>query len=99
VTRSTGLIVEVAAPLPERGDRLLHPRDHRLNLGLRSRAEEAIALAHHAVAARKLEPSCLAPGTDKWLGRFRARLTGHGGTHRRGKAVHLSLRDDSRRGT
>lgn len=58
------------------------------SLELRCRTDEAIGLVDAAVAARSIEPGTLTLGTDNgsaFTSRgFRARLTAHGVTHRRG---------------
>jgi transposase InsO family protein len=74
--------------LPERDHRLLHARDRRLQLELRCRADEAIAVVERAVMAHGIEPGELTLGSDNGSAftarRFRARLGELGIRHRRG---------------
>ena len=57
-------------------------------LDVRCRADEAVAVLDHAVIDRRIQPGMLTMGTDNgsaYTSRaFRARLTDHGITHRRG---------------
>jgi putative transposase len=75
--------------LPERGDRLLHARDHGVwGLDLRCRAEEAIAVVDRAVSDHGIGAGQLVVGSDNGTAytsrRFRARLCDLGIIHRRG---------------
>jgi putative transposase len=74
------------------------------SLELRCRAEEAIELIDHAVAARGIEPGSLTLGTDNGSAftsrRFRQRLVDHGVNHRRGAATATPrARPSSNRGS
>jgi putative transposase len=50
--------------LSQRGDRLLHPRDHGWSLDVRCRAHEATAVIDHAVADRGVAAGTLTLGSD-----------------------------------